>query len=111
MQPECSISLYSVLEPVVGRKCFQACCLCLLAGYESGHTAFAGLCVTTSVCQCLEGVCASLWCFPVCIWGVLASTGGVRGKHCVWHYLVRGSGWLWPWVSSLGAQMRVWIGA
>lgn len=48
---------------------FSGLCLCLLLEYESGHMAFAGLCVTISVCQCLEGVCASLCCVSLCVLG------------------------------------------
>ena len=54
MQPVCGVSLYFMLKPVcvcvyVG-EVFSGPCLCLLVGYESGHMAFAGLCVTVSPC-------------------------------------------------------------
>lgn len=73
VQLVCGVSLYSMRDPVcvcahVG-EVFSGLCLCLLVEYESGHMAFAGLCVTISVCQCLEGVCASLCCVSLCVLG------------------------------------------
>lgn len=98
MQPEYVVFLCTqcMLEPGCVRACvcvwvwvcrgkrFQTyVCLCFWVGYESGCMAFAGLCVTVSLCvQCLLCICASLWCVCLCVLGGVDRASSL-GDVCV----------------------------